>query len=96
VCREADSCCPSLLVVHLVPGAYRIGRVALINRLKPSGNYMYRQFNIQKLFPYTALTDWFFISETVCVYCAERTAATCIIRVLLVFEISKQLLYTFS
>ena len=50
-----------------------------INPIKPSGHYMYRQFNIQqfyvlptqciyvfcvdlrtqRLFPYTALTDWF-------------------------------------
>jgi hypothetical protein len=51
--REAGSCCPSLLVVYLVSWAYRIGRVALISRLKPNGNYMYRQFNIQQLVPYT-------------------------------------------
>jgi len=29
--------------------------------------------NKQRLFPYTALTDWFFITETECVYCAVRT-----------------------
>jgi hypothetical protein len=29
--------------------------------------------NKQRLFPYTALTGWFFITETQCVYCAVRT-----------------------
>jgi hypothetical protein len=29
--------------------------------------------NKQPLFPYTALTDWVFITETDCVYCAVRT-----------------------
>jgi hypothetical protein len=28
--------------------------------------------NKQRLFPYTALTDWFFTTETECVYCAVR------------------------
>ena len=56
-----------------------VGRMVKINPLKPSGQYMYSQFNIQqfyvfptvylcvlcgsenkqRLFPYTALTDWF-------------------------------------
>jgi hypothetical protein len=63
------------------------------NPLKPSGHYMYRQFNIQqfyvlcvlcgsenkqRLFPYTALTDW-----TDCVYCTVRTG----LRLMLVFEV---------
>ena len=67
---------------------------------EPSGNYMYRQFNIQlfyvlptqtvfmcfvwiweqRLFPYTALTDWF-VQETECVYCAVRTESLYIIQV---------------
>ena len=29
--------------------------------------------NKQRLFPYTALTDWFCITKTECVYCAVRT-----------------------
>ena len=29
--------------------------------------------NKQPLFPYTTLTDWFFVTETVSVYCAVRT-----------------------
>ena len=33
--------------------------------------------NKERLFPYTALTDWFFITETECVYCAVRTESTC-------------------
>jgi hypothetical protein len=55
---DRGSCRPSLLLVHLVPGAYRIGRVALINPLQPSGNYMYRQFNIQQ----------FYVLPTQCIY----------------------------
>jgi len=35
----------------------------------------------QQLFPYTALTDWFFITEIVSVYCAVRTGSLCIIPV---------------
>jgi len=35
--------------------------------------------NKQRLFPYTALTDWFFITETECVYCVVRTGSLCII-----------------
>ena len=51
---------------------------------------MYRQFNIQQfyvlptqlcgsqnkqpLFPYTTLTDWFFVTEMECVYCAVRSS----------------------
>src|SRR5215510_2086637 len=35
--------------------------------------------NKQRLFPYTALTDWFFITETECVYCAVRTGSLYII-----------------
>ena len=31
--------------------------------------------NKQPLFPYTTLTDWFFIIETECVYCAVRTGS---------------------
>ena len=31
--------------------------------------------NKQRLFPYTALTDWFFITETECVYCGVRNEA---------------------
>ena len=31
--------------------------------------------NKQRLFPYTALTDWFFITETDCVYCVVRTGS---------------------
>ena len=29
--------------------------------------------NKQQLFPYTTLTDWFFVTERKCVYCALRT-----------------------
>jgi len=35
--------------------------------------------NKQQLVPYTALTDWFFIIETDCVYCAVRTGCLYII-----------------
>ena len=31
--------------------------------------------NKHQLLPYTALTDWFFIIETECVYCAVRIEA---------------------
>jgi hypothetical protein len=34
---------------------------------------LYGSQNKQRLFPYTALTDWFFIAEKECVYCAVRT-----------------------
>jgi hypothetical protein len=32
-----------------------------------------------KLIPYTALTDWVFISETECIYCAVRTVFMCFV-----------------
>jgi len=35
--------------------------------------------NKQRLFPYTTLTDWFFITETECVYCAVRTGSLSVI-----------------
>ena len=38
--------------------------------------------NKQRLFPYTALTDCFFITETECVYCAVRTGSLYIIQVM--------------
>jgi len=34
---------------------------------------LYGSENKQRLFPYTALTDWFIITETERVYCAVRT-----------------------
>jgi hypothetical protein len=37
--------------------------------------------NKQRLFHCTALTDWFFIAETECVYCAVRTEHLYIIHV---------------
>jgi hypothetical protein len=43
--------------------------------------------NNQRLFPYTALTDWFFVTETECVYCAVRTGALYIIQVTLVSKV---------
>jgi hypothetical protein len=36
----------------------------------------------QRLFPYTALTDWFLLTATTCVYCAVRTGSLYIIYVL--------------
>jgi hypothetical protein len=35
--------------------------------------------NKQRLFPYTALTDWFLITETECVHCAVRTGSLCVL-----------------
>jgi hypothetical protein len=37
--------------------------------------------NKQRLFLYTALTDWFFITETECVYCVVRTGSSRIMQV---------------
>jgi hypothetical protein len=37
---------------------------------------LYGSQNKQRLFPYTALTDWFFITEAECVYCAVRTGSS--------------------
>ena len=42
---------------------------------------IYGSQNRQRLFPYTASTDWFFITETECVYCAVRTGSLRIIQV---------------
>jgi hypothetical protein len=35
--------------------------------------------NKQRLLPYTALTDWFFITETESAYCAVRTEYLCVL-----------------
>jgi hypothetical protein len=37
--------------------------------------------NKQPLFPYTALTEWFYITQTECVYCAVRNKTLNIIEV---------------
>ena len=37
--------------------------------------------NKQRLFSYTALTDWFFITEAECVYCAVWAKSVYIIKV---------------
>ena len=42
---------------------------------------LYRSQNKQRLFPYTALSDWFLITEKECVYCAVRTGSLYIIHV---------------
>jgi hypothetical protein len=43
--------------------------------------------NKQRLFPYTALTDWFFITERKCVYCAVRTVFMCFVWIFSVQEL---------
>jgi len=37
--------------------------------------------NKQRLFPYTAVTDWFFMTDTECVYSAARTECLYIVQV---------------
>jgi len=44
--------------------------------------------NKQRLFPYTALTGWFFITDTECVYCAVRFAFKCRLQIPLIVSIS--------
>jgi hypothetical protein len=41
---------------------------------------LYASQNKERLFPYTTLIYWFFITETECVHCAVRTAALNIIQ----------------
>jgi hypothetical protein len=36
-------------------------------------SFLYGSQNQQKLFPHTALTDWFFILQKECVYCTVQT-----------------------
>jgi hypothetical protein len=37
---------------------------------------LYGSQNKQRLLPYTALTDWFCITEAECVYCAVHTESS--------------------
>ena len=50
---------------------------------------LYGSENKQRLFPYTALTDWFVLPRW-SVYCAVRTAAFNIIRINLRLELEGQ------
>jgi hypothetical protein len=47
---------------------------------------LYRSQNKQRLFPYTTLTDWLFITETESVYCAVRTGSLYIKQICVVFK----------
>jgi len=46
--------------------------------------------NKQRLFPYTALSVWFFITEIRCVYCAVRTECLCTMQVNVRFQTADQ------
>ena len=69
------------LVYHILkPSGYFVFCTTKLNTRKSQTVYLcvsYVSEYKQQLFVYTELIDWFFVTETECVYCAVRTGLTC-------------------